>query len=78
MKYSRQQIYTISAAVLFLFGAVFMLINTFAPVKQSWAFIVGCVFAVLAAVVYILLVVENRKNISKKLTDTGTNTKNEA
>jgi len=68
MKYSKQQIYTIAASALFLVGAIFMLINTFADLK--WAFWVGLGFAVVAGTVYILLVIENRKEISKKLAGT--------
>jgi len=69
MKYSKQQIYTITAAALFLVGAIFMLVNTFADLK--WAFWVGLGFAVVAGTVYILLVIENRKEISKKLASTA-------
>ena len=67
MKYSKQQIYHIAAAIMFLIGAIFMLINTFAD--QLWAFGVGAGFAGLAAVFYIFLWIENRRIISKKLTD---------
>lgn len=68
MKYSKQQIYTIAAAALFLVGAIFMLVNTFAD--ESWAFWVGLSFAIIAAAVYVMLVIENRKLITKKLNDT--------
>lgn len=71
MKCSRQQIYTVISAVLFLIGAVFMLINTFVE-DAVWAFWVGLCLAVLATSVYVLLVLENRKVISKKIENTAT------
>jgi len=67
MKYSKQQIYQLSAAALFLIGAVFMLVNTFT--EETWAFWVGLGFAIVAAGAYILLIVENRKLFTKKMTD---------
>jgi len=44
-----------------------MLVNTFAD--QPWSFWTGLGFALAAAALYILMVVEHRKEISKKLTD---------
>jgi len=67
-KYTRAQVYTLVAATLFLLGAIFMLVNTFADV--SWAFWVGLGFAVVASGFYIFLVIENKKVVTKKLTDT--------
>ena len=69
MKYSKQQTYTILAATLFLIGAIFMLVNTFA--QQPWAFWTGLAFAVAAAGVYGFLILENRRIISRKLADTA-------
>jgi len=59
MKPSKQQIYTVIAAILFLIGAVFMLVSTFGAV--SWAFYVGLGFAAAAIVIYILYIVETKK-----------------
>ena len=67
MKYSLQQIEQLAAAVLFLIGAIFMLVDTFAD--QSWAFWTGLGFAVAATILYIFIIIENQKNIRKKLTD---------
>ena len=46
-----------------------MLVNTFA--ELVWTFWVGLGFAVVAGTVYVLLVLENRKEISKKLNKTA-------
>ena len=67
MKYTTQQIYQITAAVLFLIGAIFMLVSTFGG--YTWSFGVGGGFALLATVFYVLMFFENKKNLSKKLTD---------
>jgi drug/metabolite transporter (DMT)-like permease len=64
-KLTLQQILTITSAILFLIGAIFMLVQTFAD--QSWAFWVGLGFAVAATACYIYLIFENRKLINKKL-----------
>jgi Ca2+/Na+ antiporter len=69
MKYTKQQIIQVTAAVLFLIGAIFMLVNTFAD--QAWSFWTGLGFAVVAAAVYIYMFVENRKLFSKKLTESS-------
>ena len=68
-KFSIGQIYQITAAVLFLIGAIFMLVNTFAD--EPWAFWLGLGFALIAAVFYILLGIDTRKNILKKVTDSS-------
>ena len=44
-----------------------MLINVFAD--HPWSFYTGLGFAVVALVLYILMVVEHKKQISKKLTE---------
>ena len=67
MRYSKQQIYQISAAVLFLIGAIFLLITTFS--EYTWAFWVGLGITLIASAFYILVWIENRKNITKKLTE---------
>ena len=69
MKVTKQQLYTIGAAVLFLLGSIFMILYTF--MDLPWAFWTGLGIAIAAAVVYVLLVIENRSIISKKLTDTS-------
>jgi len=66
MKYSLQQIYNVISAVLFLIGAIFMLVNTFTP-DQGWSLWVGLGFAIVATVMYVLLLLENRKATIKKL-----------
>ena len=76
-KFSRQQAFQLTAASLFLIGAVFMLINTFAD--AVWAFWVGLGFACVAAGFYILIVLENKKIFSRKMknssySDTDENT----
>jgi len=66
MKYSLQQIYNVISAVLFLIGAIFMLVNTFTP-DQGWSLWVGLGLAIVATVMYVLLLLENRKATIKKL-----------
>ena len=68
MKYSKGQIYTLIAACLFVVGAIFMLVNTFAD--AMWALLVGIGFAAVATVFYVLTVTENKKEIAKKLEST--------
>jgi protein-S-isoprenylcysteine O-methyltransferase Ste14 len=65
MKFSVAQILQVVTAALFLVGAIFMLVNTFAD--ELWAFWTGLAFAVVAAAGYILLMIENRKRIFEKL-----------
>ena len=65
MKYSIKEILQISAATLFLCGAIFMLVNTFAD--QIWAFWVGLGFALMALGVYVALVIKERKLIFQKI-----------
>ena len=67
MKYSKQQIYQVASAGLFLVGAVFLLVHTFAD--QTWSLWLGLVFAVAASCAYFLVVWENKKTVNKKLTD---------
>ena len=69
MKYSRLQIFQIVAAGLFLVGAIFMLVHTFAD--EPWSFWVGLGFAVVAAVFYLLIALENRGVIKKKLNESS-------
>ena len=64
-KYTREQIYQLFAASIFLTGAVFMLAYTFA--NLAWAFWVGLGFAIVASVLYALSVFEARRAITKKL-----------
>ena len=68
MKCSKSQIYILVAAGLFIIGAVFMLINTFANI--AWALWTGLGVAIAATVFYILVVIENRKETKKNLEDT--------
>jgi len=63
--YKREQIFTIVAAVLFLIGAVFMLINTFGT--QEWALWTGLVFAVVSATLYALIQIQHYR-FKKKYT----------
>lgn len=65
MSYDKEQWFMITAVVLFLVGAVFMLIGVFAG--EVWALWTGFAFAVLAMVVYTIVVYEQRK-FSKKFT----------
>jgi len=69
MKYSMSQIYLLGAAVLFLAGAIFMLVNTFAD--ESWAFWTGLAFAIVAAAIWGMHFYEARKDITKKLADSS-------
>ena len=69
LKYSKQQIFTVASAVLFLIGAAFMLVNTFAE-NAAWSFWVGLGFAIAATGLYVLLIFENRKVLSAKLAAT--------
>jgi len=55
--YKREQCFMIVAATLFLIGAIFMLVNTFG--NQEWALWVALVFAVSAAVIYILIQIQH-------------------
>jgi len=63
--YKREQYFTLVAAVLFLIGAVFMLINTFAA--QEWALWVGLGFAIASALLYLLIQIQ-RMQFNKKYT----------
>ena len=49
--YKREQYFMIIAAVLFLAGAVFLLINIFG--NQTWALWVGLGFAIASTLLYI-------------------------
>ena len=55
--YKREQYFTVVAATLFLIGAVFMLINTFG--NQEWALWVGLGFAVVSALLYLLIQIQH-------------------
>ena len=55
--YKREQCFMIVAAVLFLVGAVFMLINTFG--NQEWALWTGLVFAVASALLYVAIQIQH-------------------
>jgi len=55
--YKREQTFTVLAAVLFLIGAVFMLINTFG--NQLWALWVGLAFAVASGLIYLLIRIQH-------------------
>jgi len=55
--YKREQTFTVVAAVLFLVGAVFMLINTFG--NQLWALWVGLAFAVASVALYALIRIQH-------------------
>ncbi|MDR0462272.1 MAG: hypothetical protein LBG88_02995 [Christensenellaceae bacterium] len=68
-KFPLSQIYQMVAAVLFLIGAVFMLFNTFAD--KVWAFWTGLGFALAASVAYIMMVIEAKRVLQKKLTDSS-------
>lgn len=68
-KFSIAQILQVITAALFLIGAIFMLINTFAD--KLWAFWTGLAFAVVAATAYVLLILENRRQIFTKLKDSS-------
>ena len=74
IKFSISQIFQFITAALFLVGAIFMLVNTFADKK--WAFWVGLGFAVAAAVCYTLLILENRKKIFKNISSYSDKTSN--
>ena len=65
MKYTKQQIYTVVSAALVLIGAIFMLVSTFTDAQ--WAIWVGLAFAIVAGTIYILLVIDSRRSIQKKL-----------
>jgi|GEM_PF-1928227 len=60
--FTRSQIYLCVCATLYLVGAIFMLVNTFAD--SVWAFWVGLAIAVIATVFYVLMVFEDRKKMS--------------
>jgi len=62
-------VFQLVGATLFLIGAIFMLVNTFTD--AVWSFWVGLSFAVVAAAFYILIVLENKKILSKKLSDSS-------
>lgn len=63
--YKREQYFTVIAAVLFLIGAVFMLVNTFG--NQEWAVWVGLGFAVASSLLYLLIQIQ-RLQFNKKYT----------
>jgi len=73
--YKREQYFNVIAAVLFLIGAVFMLVWTFG--NQEWAVWVGFGFAGAAALLYILIQIQrlqfNKKYTAKEVPDADTN-----
>lgn len=66
--YKREQTFMIVAAVLFLVGAVFMLINTFG--NQEWALWVAICFCVASVSLYVAIQIQhlqfNRKYTAKE------------
>lgn len=67
MSYGKEQWFMITAVVLFVVGAIFMLISVFAAAQ--WALWVGFAFSVLALGAYIIVVVDQRR-FNKKFTPT--------
>ena len=63
--YKREEYFTVVAAILFLIGAVFMLINTFG--NQEWALWVGLGFAITSAMLYLLIQLQHLQ-FNKKYT----------
>lgn len=64
-KYSKDQLLTLASAVIFLVGAVFMLVNVFGG--HDWSFIVGLVMAVLASGLAVLAYYINKKQVRENL-----------
>jgi len=69
MRYTRDQWLTIAAAVAFLIGGVFMLVNVFGG--QEWAFFVGLGIAVAATILMILGWLDNRRRVAANLVATA-------
>jgi outer membrane biosynthesis protein TonB len=60
------------AAITLAIGAVFMVVNTFANI--DWTFYTGLAFGIVAAGCYIAMIVLEKKEIQKKLTDSSYST----
>jgi len=67
-KYTRDQWLTILAATIFLIGAVFMLVNVFAA--QTWALAVGLGLAIVASLIMLLAMIDNKKRVKANMKDT--------
>ena len=65
MKYSLDQWLTILAALIFLVGGAFMLVNVFGG--ETWAFIVGISLAVVASLVMGGAMLYTRQRVKKNL-----------
>ena len=68
-KYSRDQWIIIAAALVFLTGAVFMLLYVFAAIQ--WAFIVGLSLALLASALMVWGGLDARKRVQANLNATA-------
>ena len=68
-KYTKDQIITVSSAIVFLVGAVFMLVNVFGG--HTWSFIVGLSLAVVASLLAGWAYFLNRKNVKSNLETTN-------
>jgi Ca2+/Na+ antiporter len=62
IKFDREMIFHLVTSALFLIGAVFMLIYTFGEVE--WCFWVGLSIAAAAVVVYVVMIIGQKKNPS--------------
>jgi len=60
MKINNPMVLQIVASILFLIGAVFMLVNTFN--EAMWSFWTGLVFALVGTAFYIYMVYLNRRD----------------
>jgi len=58
--YSKEQILTMASAIVFLVGAIFMLVNVFGG--HTWSFIVGLSFAVVASLLAVWAYFINKKS----------------
>ncbi|MCL2587196.1 MAG: hypothetical protein FWE31_03055 [Firmicutes bacterium] len=71
LKYSKEQIITISSALVFLVGAIFMLINVFGG--HTWSFAVGLGLAVCASLLAVWAYYINRKAVADSLEKSAQN-----
>ena len=67
-KYSKDQILTVASALVFLIGAVFMLVNVFGG--YAWSFIVGLSLAVVASALAVWAYYINKRAVAANLTNT--------
>ena len=74
-KYTRDQWLTLVAAGIFLIGAVFMLVNVFGA--QTWALIIGLGLAVVATVIMIVAMIDNKKRIAANMAQSNEESANE-